>query len=127
MAKGHRHSPQSEDLPDLWNTFLCAPMGGGKLMACDSFAAGQGNVSWCILPLLSLGADQVIKINQNLAHGDGDVVAFHLYHYHQPAQQQAISCWHIAQITGISNSTVCITSLPQACLLVNNKLHHYGL
>jgi hypothetical protein len=42
---------------------LCAPTGGGKLIARDSFAAGQGNVSWRIFPLLSLGADQVIKIN----------------------------------------------------------------
>jgi hypothetical protein len=71
--------------------------------------------------LLSLGADQVIKINENLAHGDGAVVAFHLEHYHQPAQQQA-TCQHISQITGISNSTVCITSSPQA--LVSNKLHN---
>jgi superfamily II DNA helicase RecQ len=45
-------------------TFLCAPTGGGKSIARDSFAAGQGHVSWCISPLLSLGADQVIKINQ---------------------------------------------------------------
>jgi hypothetical protein len=58
--------------------FLCAPAGGRKPIAQDYFAAGQGNVSWCISPLLSLGADQVIKINQNLVHGDGAVMAFHL-------------------------------------------------
>jgi superfamily II DNA helicase RecQ len=104
-------------------TFLCAPTGGGKLIARDSFAAGQGNVSWCISPLLSLGADQVIKINQNLAHGNGAVVAFHLDHYHLPAKQWAICQW-IAHITGDSNTTVCITSSPQA--LINNKLY-YGL
>jgi hypothetical protein len=40
-------------------TFLCAPTSGGKLIAHDSFAAGQGNVLWCISPLLSLGADQM--------------------------------------------------------------------
>jgi hypothetical protein len=75
--------------------------------------------------LLSLGADQVIKINDNLdQHGNGAVVAFHLNHYyHHPAQQRAI-CQHISQITSISSSTVCITSSPQA--LVNNKLY-YGL
>jgi hypothetical protein len=38
-----------------------------KLWARSS--AGQGNVSWCIAPLLLLGADQVIKINENLACG----------------------------------------------------------
>jgi hypothetical protein len=54
-------------------TFLCAPTGGGKSIACDYFAAGQGYISWCILPLLSLGADQVIKINKNSAHGYGAV------------------------------------------------------
>jgi hypothetical protein len=44
-------------------TFLCAPTGGGKSIARDSFSAGQGFVSWTITPLLSLGEDQVIKIN----------------------------------------------------------------
>jgi hypothetical protein len=71
--------------------------------------------------LLFLGADQVIKINQNLAHGNGAVVAFYFNYSHQPAQQQAI-CQCISQITGIYNTTVCITSLPQA--LVNNKLYY---
>jgi hypothetical protein len=103
--------------------FWCTPTDGGKLIARSFLAAGQGNVSWCILPLLSLGADQVIKINQNLAHDNGAVMAFHLDHYHLPAQQWAI-CQRNAQITGVSNSTFCITSSPQA--LVNNKLY-YGL
>jgi hypothetical protein len=102
-------------------TFLCAPTGGGKSIARDSFSAGQGHISWCISPLLSLGADQVIKINENSARGDGAVVAFHLDHYRQPPQQRAI-CQRIAQISGVSNSTVCITSSPQA--LVNNKLYY---
>jgi hypothetical protein len=53
------------------------------LIARDSFVAGQGSVLWCISPLLSLGADQVIKINANSANGDGAVVAFHLDHYFQ--------------------------------------------
>jgi hypothetical protein len=60
--------------------------------------------------LLSLGADQVIKINQNSAIGDGAVavVASHLDYYCHPAQQKAIAeC--IAKITGNSNSTVVIT------------------
>jgi hypothetical protein len=69
-------------------TFLCAPTGGGKLIARDYFVAEQGNISWCILPLLSLGADQVIKINQNLAPGNGAVVAFHIDHYRLPSTQQ---------------------------------------
>jgi hypothetical protein len=102
-------------------TFLCAPTGGGKSIARDSFAAGQGHVSWCISPLLSLGADQVIKINQNSASGDGAVVAFHLDHYRHRAQQQAIA-ERIGKITGDSNTTVCITSSPQA--LVNNKVYY---
>jgi hypothetical protein len=61
-------------------TFLCAPTGGGKSTARDSFSAGQGFVSWTVAPLLSLGEDQVIKINANSATGDGAVVAFHLDH-----------------------------------------------
>jgi hypothetical protein len=65
----------------------------------------------------------VIKINANSANGDGAVVAFHLDHYPQPSQQRNI-CWRIAMITGFSNSTVCITSSPQA--LVNNNLY-FGL
>jgi hypothetical protein len=100
---------------------LCAPTGGGKSITSDSFAAGQGNVSWCILPLLSLGADQVIKINQNLASGDGAVVAFHLDHYRHPAQQQAIAK-RVANIRGNSKTTVCITSSPQA--LLNNTIYY---
>jgi hypothetical protein len=55
------------------------------VIARDSFAAGQGNVSWCISPLLSLEADKVIKINENPACGA--VVAFHLDHYCHPTQQ----------------------------------------
>jgi hypothetical protein len=99
-------------------TFLCAPTGGGKSIARDSFSAGQGFVSWTITPLLSLGEDQVIKINANSATGDGAVVAFHLDHYPHPPQQRDI-CARILRITGQSSSTVCITSSPQA--LVNNK------
>jgi superfamily II DNA helicase RecQ len=102
-------------------TFLCAPTGGGKSIARDSFAAGQGSVSWCISPLLSLGADQVIKINDNSVRGDGAVVAFHLDHYRHPTQQRAI-CKRVAKINGLSKTTVCITSSPQA--LVNNQLYY---
>jgi hypothetical protein len=97
---------------------LCAPTGGGKSTARDSFSAGQGFVSWTIAPLLSLGEDQVIKINANSATGDGAVAAFHLDHCPHPAQQRDI-CQRMVQIAGHSNSTVCITSSPQA--LVNNK------
>ena len=43
-------------------TLLCAPTGGGKSLARDTFAAGQSGVSICICPLLALGADQVSKI-----------------------------------------------------------------
>jgi superfamily II DNA helicase RecQ len=50
-------------------------------------------------------------------------VAFHLDHYRHRAQQRAIA-ERIAKITGDSNSTVYITSSPQA--LVNNKVY-YGL
>jgi hypothetical protein len=79
MAKGHHHSSQLDDLSCLWH-LLCAPAGGGKSTARDSFSAGQGFVSWTVAPLLSLGEDQVIKINPNSATGDGAVVAFHLDH-----------------------------------------------
>ena len=74
--------------------------------------------SWTIAPFLSLGEDQVIKINANSATGDGAVVAFHLHHCPHPAQQRDV-CQRTVQITGHSNNTVCITSSPQA--LVNNK------
>jgi superfamily II DNA helicase RecQ len=103
--------------------FLCAPTGGGKSITRDLFTAGQGNVSWCISPLLSLGADQGIKINQNPASSDGAAIAFHLDHYRHSAQQRAIT-ERIAKMTDNSNSTVCITLSPQA--LVNNKLY-YGV
>jgi hypothetical protein len=98
----------SSGIPPL-PTFLCAPTGGGKSMARDYFAAGQGSVSWFISPLLSLGADRVIKINANSANGDGDVVVFRNDHYPKPSQQRDI-CRRIALITGTSNSMVCITS-----------------
>jgi hypothetical protein len=102
-------------------TFLCAPTGGRKSTARDSFSAGgQGFVSWTVAPLLSLGEDQVIKINANSATGNGAVVAFHLDHCPHPAQQRDI-CQRIVQIAGHSSSTVCITSSPQA--LANNKQH----
>ena len=80
---------------------LCAPTGGGKSIARDSFAAGQGSVSWYISPLLYLlggAADQVIKINANSANGDGAVVTFHLDHYSRPSQQRDI-CRRISMIT----------------------------
>ena len=131
--KGHHRSPQLGDLPYLWHPSIayyllaCAlapPTGGGKLISTrDSFAAGQGRVSCCISPLLSLGADQVIKINAHSANGGGAGVAFHLDHYPHPSQQ-CDNCWCAALITGASNSTVCITSSPQA--LTNNKLY-FGL
>jgi hypothetical protein len=56
-------------------------------MARDSFSAGQGFVSWTVTPSLSLGEDQVVKVNANSATGDGAVVAFHLDHCPHPAQQ----------------------------------------
>jgi hypothetical protein len=92
MAKGHHHSPQLDDLPSLWHptiTYLIVRSHQQrKFDACDYFAAaGQGGiVSWFISPLLvTFGADQLIKINENLACGDGAVVAFHFDHYCQPA------------------------------------------
>jgi hypothetical protein len=95
---------------------LCAPAGGGKSTARDSFSAGQGFVSWTVAPLPSLG--EVIKINANSATCDGAVVAFHLDHFPHPAQQRDV-CQRIVRITGHSSSAVCITSSPQA--LANNK------
>ena len=70
--------------------------GGGKPIEHDPFAARQGRISWCISPLLSLGADQVIKINATSINGDGDaVVAFHIdQHYPHPSQQRNI-CWGV--------------------------------
>jgi hypothetical protein len=60
----------------------------------------------------------VIKINANSATGHGAVAAFHLDHCPHPAQQRDI-CDRILQVAGYSNSTVCITSSPQA--LANNN------
>jgi hypothetical protein len=40
------------------SAFLCHPTGGGKSLVRDTFAVAQNGVTWCILPLVSLAADQ---------------------------------------------------------------------
>jgi hypothetical protein len=100
--------------------FLCQPTGGGKSMVRDAFAAGQGGVTWSVSPLLSLGADQETKINQNALQGDGGIVAIHLDHYRSQEQQQALSD-RISGLTMNSATTVIILSSPQA--ICNNPIY----
>jgi hypothetical protein len=67
-------------------TFLCQPTGGGKSLVRDVFASGRGGVTWCIGPLLALGADQESKINKRSLSNDGKTFALHLDEYRTEAQ-----------------------------------------
>jgi superfamily II DNA helicase RecQ len=71
-------------------TFLCQPTGGGKSLVRDAFAAGRGGISWCIGPLLALGADQESKINKRSISNDGRTFAIHLDAYCSVLQQTGI-------------------------------------
>lgn len=112
--------------------FLCAPTGGGKSLARDSFAATQGRVSWCICPLLSLGVDQEKNINYHSQQGDGSVVAFHIDSYRSASAQRSL-CNRVKALRPDSKSSVVIISSPQAltknqeylglfCYLVENSM-----
>jgi hypothetical protein len=72
-------------------TFLCQPTGGGKSLVCDVFASGRGGVTWCIGPLLALGADQESKINKRSLSNDGKTFALHLDEYR--TESQLLGIW----------------------------------
>ena len=97
--------------------FLCAPTGGGKSLARDTFAACRGGVSICICPLLSLGADQVSKINAHSTNGDGSVRAHHLDAFKGPRIQQSL-CDRILKITRQSETTLILMTSPQALIKI---------
>ena len=40
---------------------------GGKSLVRDTFSVAHGGITWCISPLLSLVADQVMKLQQQAA------------------------------------------------------------
>ena len=93
-------------------TFLCQPTGGGKSLVRDTFAAGRGGVTWCIGPLLALGADQESKINQRSLSNDGRTFAIHLDAYRSESQQVGI--WNqIEGYTRQSELAVVVLSSPQ--------------
>jgi superfamily II DNA helicase RecQ len=93
-------------------TFLCQPTGGGKSLVRDAFAAGRFGISWCIGPLLALGADQESKINKRSISNDGRTFAIHLDAYRSVSQQTGI--WtEINKYSRQSNLSVVILSSPQ--------------
>jgi superfamily II DNA helicase RecQ len=93
-------------------TFLCQPTGGGKSLVRDAFTAGRGGISWCIGPLLALGADQESKINKRSLSNDGRTLAIHLDAYRTHSQQVGI--WNeLAKYTRKSELSVVILSSPQ--------------
>ena len=100
--------------------FFVAPTGGGKSLTRDSFAASQGGVSWCVCPLLALGADQEFKINQHSQNGDGCILAIHLDEYKGDAAQRDL-CGRLQRLTARSRSTLIILSSPQA--ITNRHFH----
>ena len=99
-------------------TLLCAPTGGGKPLARDTFAAGQSGVSVCICPLLALGADQVSKINAHSCVGDGSIRAYHLDAFKDTLLQQQF-CDQICGVSRESQTTIILMTSPHA--LIRNK------
>lgn len=94
------------------SVFLCRPTAGGKSMVRDTFAAGQGGVTWCITPLLSLGADQVTNINKHSLQGDGTVVGIHIDTVNHGDVRSV--CDKILTMEPNDPTTVIILSSPQA-------------
>jgi hypothetical protein len=93
-------------------TFLCQPTGGGKSLVRDVYTAGRGGVSWCIGPLLALGADQESKINKRSLSQDGRTFAIHLDAYRSQSQQ--IGIWNeLEKYTRQSDLSVVVLSSPQ--------------
>ena len=90
---------------------LCQPTGGGKSLVCDTFAVGQGGITWCVSPLLSLSADQVTNINLK---ANPDTVAFHLDAIKERTVQVSLTKYILSLP---SNLTVIILLSPQALTL----------
>jgi superfamily II DNA helicase RecQ len=93
-------------------TFLCQPTGGGKSLVRDVFASGCGGVTWCIGPLLALGADQESKINKRSISNDGKTFTIHLDEYRTESQLHGI--WReLKAFTRQSELAVVVLSSPQ--------------
>ena len=64
--------------------------GGGKLLVRNIHLVMFRGVSVTIIPLLTLGADQMSKISTKSIQTSGDVLAVHLDKIHNPSDQQRI-------------------------------------
>jgi superfamily II DNA helicase RecQ len=93
-------------------TFLCQPTGGGKSLVRDVFASGRGGVTWCIGPLLALGADQESKINKRSLSNDGKTFAIHLDEYR--TESQLLGIWkELKQYSRDLDLAVVVLTSPQ--------------
>ena len=85
-----------------------------SLLFRDGFAAAQGGITWSISPLLSLGADQEMKINEKAIQGPNQLIkAIHLDNYRKPEEQKGIA-ERLFKIGKDSSVTIIILSSPQA-------------
>jgi superfamily II DNA helicase RecQ len=99
-------------------TFLCQPTGGGKSLVRDVFASGRGGVTWCIGPLLALGADQESKINKRSLSNNGKTFAIHLDEYR--TESQLLGIWkELKEFTRQSELAVVMLTSPQ--ILCNSE------
>ena len=88
-------------------------------MIHDSFAVSQGGITWCITPLLSLGADQEHKINNTANQDNGAIISIHLDEYMDPNKQQSLSN---TLCTLQNKTTITVVILSSLQCLVNSKI-----
>jgi superfamily II DNA helicase RecQ len=93
-------------------TFLYQPTGGGKSLVCNVFTSGRVGVTWCIAPLLALGADQESKINKRSISNDGKTFAIHLDKYR--TKSQLLGIWQeLKEYIRQSELAVLVLTSPQ--------------
>ena len=104
--------------------YLCVrPTGGGKTLLFAATAASLKGITLCILPLISLGADQTIKLIDSTQSSAAFITAFHLDEV--PINHHQILLHKLQE--GDYSKTIVLFSSPQALLNTNLPILQYLL
>ena len=104
---------------------LCVrPTGGGKTLLFTTTAAALKGITLCILPLLSLGADQVKKLIDTTQQSAKFITGFHLDELPLSQHENLIN---LLKSYDTRNRTVILFCSPQSLLRINSPVLPYLL
>ncbi len=105
-------------------TLCVRPTGGGKTLLFTTTAAALKGITLCIVPLLSLGADQAKKLIDSTQNAARFITGFHLDEL--PISEHANLITQVKDYA-TRNKTVILFTSPQALLRTNSPILPYLL